>query len=80
MLENLIGETNHWTSQVCSHINNMVTGVTKKFRYTLRLVYAHFPITCNITNGGKRVEIKNFLGEKIVRVIDMIGESKVLSM
>jgi len=63
---------------VCSHIDNMITGVTKRFRYTMRLVYAHFPITCTINNGGKRVEIRNFLGEKIVRTIDMIGESKCI--
>ena len=52
-------------------------GVTKRFRYTLRLVYAHFPITASITNGGKRVEIKNFLGEKVIRTIDMLGDAKV---
>ncbi|CAD7945743.1 unnamed protein product [Amoebophrya sp. A120] len=63
---------------VCSHIDNLITGVTKKYRYTLRLVYAHFPITASITNGGKRIEIKNFLGEKITRVIDMIGEAKAI--
>merc|ERR1719382_1708489 len=61
---------------VCSHIDNMITGVTKKYRYAMRMVYAHFPITCAIVNGGKRVEIRNFLGEKIVRSIDMLGESK----
>jgi len=63
---------------VCSHIDNMITGVTKKFRYTMRLVYAHFPITASIVNGGKRVEIRNFLGEKVVRVIDMVGETKAI--
>lgn len=32
-------------------------GVTKKFEYKMRLVYAHFPINTNIVNGGKvRVE------------------------
>ncbi len=68
---------NNFPKQVCSHIDNMITGVTKKYRYTMRLVYAHFPITCTIANGGKRVEIRNFLGEKIVRTIDMIGNSIV---
>jgi len=63
---------------VCSHVKNMIVGVTQRYRYNLRLVYAHFPITCNIVNGGKRVEIKNFLGEKVVRVIDMIGATKAI--
>jgi large subunit ribosomal protein L9e len=59
---------------VCSHIDNMITGTTKKFRYCMRLVYAHFPINATITNGGKTIEIRNFLGEKIVRTIDMLGD------
>lgn len=57
---------------VSSHIQNMITGVTKKFQYTLRLVYAHFPILATVENGGKTVEIRNFLGEKVVRKIDML--------
>ena len=57
---------------VCSHINNMFTGLRKKFQYKLRMVYAHFPINSNIVNGGKTVEIRNFLGEKVVRSIDML--------
>merc|ERR1712194_559440 len=60
---------------VCSHIDNMVTGVQRKFRYAMRLVFAHHPINCKITNGGKTVELRNFMGEKVVRQIDMIGGS-----
>lgn len=62
---------------VCSHIDNMITGVTRKFRYHLRLVYNHFPINAQVTNGGKTIEIRNFLGEKTTRVIDMVGSAKV---
>merc|ERR1712194_208430 len=49
---------------VCSHIDNMVTGVQRKFRYAMRLVFAHHPINCKITNGGKTVELRNFMGVK----------------
>uniref|UniRef100_H2Z0C1 Large ribosomal subunit protein uL6 n=1 Tax=Ciona savignyi TaxID=51511 RepID=H2Z0C1_CIOSA len=56
---------------ICSHINNMATGVTKGYRYKMRTVYAHFPINCNITDEGKKIEIRNFLGEKFVRRVDM---------
>ncbi|KAJ1309083.1 hypothetical protein OPQ81_004762 [Rhizoctonia solani] len=64
-----------------SLIENMVIGVTKGFRYKMRAVYAHFPINCIIQDGGKKVEIRNFLGEKLVRHVDMldgvnISESK----
>ena len=47
-----------------SHINNMIIGVTEGFRYKMRLVHAHFPITALIPKDGKSVEIKNFLGGK----------------
>lgn len=55
-----------------SHVTNMITGVTKGFEYKMRLVYAHFPININIVENGAKVEIRNFLGEKRVRVIKML--------
>lgn len=53
-------------------VANMITGVTKGFQYKMRLVYAHFPINPVIGDGGKSVEIRNFLGEKIVRKCPML--------
>jgi len=53
-----------------SHVRNMFIGVTKGFKYKMRFVYAHFPINVAITNKDQRVEIRNFLGEKVVRVVD----------
>ena len=50
---------------VKSMIQNMITGVTKGFRYKLKAVYAHFPVNIIINDGGKSVEIRNFLGEKV---------------
>ena len=50
-----------------SHIENMIRGVQKKFEYHLKVCYVHFPFT--LKNEGKKVMIKNFLGEKIERVV-----------
>jgi large subunit ribosomal protein L9e len=63
---------------VCSHIDNMITGVTMKYRYAMRLVYAHHPISVQIVNGGKKVEVRNFIGEKVVRGIEMLGNTKAM--
>ena len=49
-----------------SHVQNLITGVTKGYRYKMRFVYAHFPINASITNANTAIEIRNFLGEKKV--------------
>ena len=55
---------------VCSHIDNMIVGVTQGFLYKMRFVYSHFPI--NVTLNGDNVEIRNFLGEKRVRKVKLL--------
>jgi large subunit ribosomal protein L9e len=55
---------------VCSHIENMFVGVTQGFCYKMRFVYSHFPI--NVTQAGNAVEIRNFLGEKRVRKVELM--------
>lgn len=62
---------------VCSHVSNMIIGVTQGFRYTMRFVYAHFPINANIGKNGEFIELRNFLGEKRVRKVDMLSGVKV---
>ncbi|KIP12903.1 hypothetical protein PHLGIDRAFT_27241 [Phlebiopsis gigantea 11061_1 CR5-6] len=56
-----------------SLINNLIIGVTKGFQYKMRAVYAHFPINCIIQENGHKLEIRNFLGEKLVRHVDMLN-------
>merc|ERR1711957_915913 len=57
---------------VASHILNMAVGVTAGFRYKMRTVYAHFPINMIVKEDGARVEIRNFLGEKVNREVQML--------
>ena len=54
-----------------SHIANMFTGVTKGFEYKMRFVAAHFPVNATIPDEGDFIEVRNFLGEKVVRRVDM---------
>ncbi len=52
-------------------MQNLIKGVTKGYEYKMRLVYAHFPININIEDATK-IEVRNFLGEKRVRVVHML--------
>merc|ERR1711894_66429 len=56
---------------ICSHISNMIIGVTKGYQYKMRAVYAHFPINCAISENYTLVEVRNFLGEKYIRKVRM---------
>lgn len=55
---------------VCSHVENMIVGVTRGFLYKMRFVYSHFPI--NVSLSGDTVEIRNFLGERRVRKVKLL--------
>ena len=57
---------------IVGHLKNMFNGVTKGHKYTLKLVYAHFPITVATENKGKTLVVKNFLGEKQIRRVQML--------
>ena len=72
---------------ICSHIENMIKGVTKGFQYKMRFAYSHFPINVTLKKGegevkledGSRVvkkdqhfvEIRNFLGQSRLRSIKL---------
>eukprot|EP01128_Nolandella_sp_AFSM9_P000874 TRINITY_DN10_c0_g1_i1.p1 TRINITY_DN10_c0_g1~~TRINITY_DN10_c0_g1_i1.p1 ORF type:complete len:192 (+),score=51.84 TRINITY_DN10_c0_g1_i1:47-622(+) len=63
---------------VCSHIKNMVVGVTKGYQYNMRLVYAHFPINTSVVEDNTCLEIRNFVGQKVLRRIKM-GEGVTIT-
>ncbi len=58
-----------------AHLNNMLAGVTKGFKYKMKIVFSHFPITAKVV--GKELEITNFFGEKRARRAQIIGNVKV---
>jgi large subunit ribosomal protein L6 len=58
-----------------SHIENMITGVTKGFTYKLKIVFSHFPISVKLKN--KTVLIENFTGERNPRKAKVVGNVQV---
>src|SRR3990170_5427362 len=60
---------------IYSHIQNMITGVTKGYSYKLKIVFSHFPITVKLQD--KSVLIENFTGERRERRVKIIGDVKV---
>lgn len=62
---------------IAAHIRNMITGVTKGYRYKLKVIYSHFPVTVVVDEKNKIIRIKNFLGEKADRIAKIYGNVKV---
>jgi large subunit ribosomal protein L6 len=60
---------------ICSHIKNMIRGVTNGFTYKLKIVFSHFPITVKIKE--KTLTIENFTGERNPRTAKIMGATKV---
>ena len=54
---------------IASHIQNMFTGLKRGYRYKARMVSNHFPIQASIEGKGTSIEIRNFVGQKIVSVV-----------
>ena len=60
---------------LASHINNMVTGVTKGYEYRMKVVYSHFPI--QLKAASDELIINNFLGERKSRSARVLPGTKV---
>ena len=58
-----------------AHIRNMAKGVTEGYEKRMKIFYSHFPIT--LETKGNIVYIKNFLGEKNMRIARIAGKTKV---
>ena len=60
---------------ICSHIQNMITGVSKGFTYKLKIVFSHFPISAKVRDNA--VLIENFTGERNPRKAKIVGNARV---
>lgn len=54
-----------------AHINNMMKGVVDGHTYRLKICSGHFPM--NVSVSGQDFIVKNFLGEKVPRVLKLKG-------
>jgi large subunit ribosomal protein L6 len=68
-------KTSALVGTVCSHIRNMIKGVTKGFTCKLKIVYSHFPISVKVQ--GNKILIENFIGERNPRTAKIVGDTKV---
>ncbi|MDA1196529.1 MAG: 50S ribosomal protein L6 [Nanoarchaeota archaeon] len=52
-----------------AHIKNYARGVTQAYVYKVKVCSGHFPMTVEFNNN--KISIKNFLGEKVPRTLDI---------
>lgn len=58
-----------------AHVVNMIAGVTEGHMYKLKICFTHFPITATVS--GRKFIVKNFLGEKTPRQLELSEDVKV---
>jgi len=68
-------KTNAMIGTVSSHVKNMIVGVINGFKYKLKIVFAHFPMSVKVQD--KVVLIENFHGERKPRKAVIRGNVKV---
>merc|ERR1711908_127257 len=63
---------------IAGHIKNMIVGVTKGFRYKMKLVYAHFPINATVMDDGSSLQVFHYIGQKHKRRIKVRPGVKIV--
>lgn len=58
-----------------AHIKNMIKGVEEGFTYKLKICAGHFPMNVSVSNDT--FTVKNFLGEKVPRVLKLRNDATV---
>lgn len=58
-----------------AHVTNMAVGVTEGHVYKLKICFTHFPVTATVS--GRKFSVKNFLGEKTPRELELLEDVKV---
>ena len=48
--------------RIASMIKNMINGVRRRYKFLMKAVYAHYPITMQVSPTGNSLSIRNFLG------------------
>jgi large subunit ribosomal protein L6 len=52
-----------------AHTKNLIIGVSRNHTYILKICSGHFPMNVSVT--ADKLTVKNFLGEKVPRVLDL---------
>ncbi len=60
-----------------AHIRNMIKGLNEGFTYKLRISNVHFPMNASFDSNSGMFTVKNFLGEKVDRVIPLDKDVEV---
>lgn len=58
-----------------AHIKNMLKGAKEGYKFKMKVIFAHFPITAEVK--GADITIKNLGGEKVPRKTKVVGKTKV---
>ncbi len=62
---------------LASKIKNMIVGVERGFRYKMKIVYAHFPMSVKVDDKNMLVIIENFLGQRGKITVNVLPGVKV---
>lgn len=57
---------------VRAHLNNMIKGVTQGFKYSMKIVFSHFPLKVTPEKTGQ-VKIENLYGGRKPRFAKIVG-------